>query len=157
MTTQSHPGRLGGIKFLSIINAIGFVLTILFWGTVFFRHLIPYPRELSTLAEKAGAAITYGFMLADTLYSLPLLLLAAIGLWRHAVWGWLSGQMVNILWIYSMTVILFRDACSSMTPGSILFIPFALISIWAIPYLWKKRSIFGIATDSNEGAPLTSS
>ena len=145
MTKQTHTGPLAGIKFLSIVNAVGFVLTVLFWGMVFFRHVIPYPVELTTLPEKASAAVTYGFMIADTLYSLPLLFLAAVGLWKQTVWGWLSAQMTNILWIYSMTVILFRDANSTITPGGLLFIPFVLLSIWAIPYLWKKRNIFGIA------------
>jgi hypothetical protein len=153
MITQSHAKVLGGVKFLAVVNAVGFILTLLFWGLVFFRHVIPYPGELGTQAEKANAAVTYAFMISDGLYSLPLLFLSAIGLWRGTVWGWLSCQMVNVLWIYSMTVILIRDVNSTISPGGILFTPFALVSIWGIPYLWMKRTNFGISNNPTEGAP----
>ncbi len=132
------------MTFLSGVNGVGFVVTVLFWATVFFRHLIPYPAELTTLPERANSAVTYGFMIADVIYSLPLLFLATIGIWRRSMWGWLAGQMVNILWIYSMTVILTRDANTTLSPGGVLFLPFAIVSVWAIPFLWLKREEFGI-------------
>ena len=136
--------RTGGLSFLSIVNGIALVITILFWGLVFFGHLVPFPWDLSSLADRANSAVTYGFMIGDILYSGPLLLMACLGIWRLTSWGWLAAQMANALWIYSMTVILFRDALTTLSPGGLLFIPFALIAVWAIPYLWFRRRDFGI-------------
>lgn len=141
---QPYRERPRGITFLCIVNGVGFVLTLSFWATVFFRRLVPLPGDLTLISDRTNAAVTYGFMIADIVYSLPLLLTATIGLWRHTPWGWMAGQIVNMLWIYSMTVILFRDANSAITPGGVLFTPFALIAIWAIPYLWVKRKVFAI-------------
>jgi hypothetical protein len=143
-SSTSHADRARGVTFFAIANAVSFVLTLLFWGAVFFRKLIPFPGDLVSLAERGNAAVTYGFMLGDVLYSAPLLLFGCIGLWRLRSWGWLATQMANALWIYSMTVILFRDAYTTMSPGGVIFIPFTLIAIWAIPYLWRRRSDFGI-------------
>jgi hypothetical protein len=53
--------------------------------------------------------------------------------------------MANILWVYSMTVILYRDAHSAFSPGGLLFVPFAVVALWAIPYLWVNRGLFGIS------------
>ena len=136
--------RTPALTFLSVVNGVGFALTLLFWAAVFIQHAVPYPGELTTTPERANSAVTYGFMIADVIYSLPLLILATIGIWRLSVWGWLSGQMVNILWIYSLTVILTRDVNTTFSPGGLLFLPFALVSMWAIPYLWVKRAYFGI-------------
>ncbi|MBN1397892.1 MAG: hypothetical protein JXA06_07665 [Bacteroidetes bacterium] len=139
---ENKKNRSGCITFLAIINAAGLILTIVFWGLVFFKHPVSYPWEMTYLADRANSAVTYAFMIGDIIYSVPLLLLAWIGLWRLKIWGWLAAQMVNALWIYSMTVILFRDAFTSMSPGGILFIPFAVISAWAVPYLWIHRAKF---------------
>lgn len=141
---NSSLRRTGGLTFLSIVNGIAFVITILFWGLVFFRHLVPSPWELSSLADRANSAVTYGFMMGDVLYSAPLLLMACLGLWRLTSWGWLAAQMANALWIYSMTVILFRDVFTILSPGGLLFIPFTLIAMWGIPYLWVRRRDFGV-------------
>jgi hypothetical protein len=84
-------------------------------------------------------------MIGDILYSVPLLFMGWIGIWRLRSWGWMSAQMVNILWIYSMTVILLRDAYTTFSPGGLLFIPFTIAAIWGIPYLWMHRGDFGIA------------
>jgi hypothetical protein len=144
ISIESHRYRSFGITFLAVVNAIGFVVTILFWATVFLRHLVPFPGDLTALADRANSAVTYGFMAADMLYSAPLLFLACLGLWRRKSWGWLAAQMVNALWIFSMTVILIRDAYTTISPGGLLFIPFTLIAIWAIPFLWMHREDFGI-------------
>ena len=141
---NSDSRRSRGVTFLAIANAVALIITLLFWGAVFFRRLIPLPGDLISTAERGNAAVTYGFMLGDVLYSAPLLLLGSIGLWRLRSWGWMTTQMANILWIYSMTVILLRDAYTTMSPGGLIFIPFTLIAIWAIPYLWKRRADFGI-------------
>jgi hypothetical protein len=141
---DSKRNRSRGLTFLSIVNAIAFVVTVLFWGMVFFGRLVPFPGDLSSLPERANSAVTYGFMAGDILYSAPLLLMACTGIWLLRSWGWMAGQMVNILWIYSMTVILLRDAYTTISPGGLLLIPFTIVAIWAIPYLWKYRGDFGI-------------
>ena len=140
-TRQPRPR---GLTFLAIVYAVGLFITLLFWGLVLLRQLVPFPGNLITTADRANSAVTYGFMIGDFIYSAPLLLLAWLGLWRLKSWGWMAAQMVNALWIYSMTVILFRDAFTSMSPGGLLFTPFLLVAIWALPYLWIQRSKFGI-------------
>jgi hypothetical protein len=35
-----------------------------------------------------------------------------------------------------------RDAYTTVSPGSLLFLPFAIIAAWAIIYLWRKRLLF---------------
>ncbi len=142
--TNFDQDRFGGITFLAIVNAVALVITLLFWGIVFFRRLVPFPGELISLADRANSAVTYGFMIGDMFYSAPLLFLAWLGLWRLKSWGWMAAQMVNALWIYSMTVVLLRDAYTVMSPGGLLFIPFTLVAVWAIPYLWINRGQFGI-------------
>jgi hypothetical protein len=134
--------RPKAIAALAIVNAVGFFLTLVFWLLVFVKKLVPPPNELAILSERVNAATTYGFGIGDLVWSLPLLFLAWIGLWRLRFWGWTAAQMTNALWIYSMTVILIRDAFTKLTPGSVIFTPFALIAIWAIGYLWKQRKLF---------------
>jgi hypothetical protein len=142
--SNNNGHRSGGITFLAIVNAAGLAITIIFWVLVFIKRLVPFPGEITSLADRANSAVTYGFMIGDLLYSAPLLLFAWVGLLRLKSWGWLAAQMANALWIYSMTVILFRDMYTAISPGGILFLPFALIAFWAIPYLWTHRGKFGI-------------
>jgi hypothetical protein len=143
-TGLSPHQRPPGLAVFAVVNVIGLIFTVAFWSLVYFKRLVPLPGDLSSLPERTNAAVTYGFMIGDLLFSVPLLFLAAIGIWRMRVWGWAAGQMVNILWLYSMTVILFRDAHSAFSPGGLLFIPFALVALWAIPYLWFNRGLFGV-------------
>jgi hypothetical protein len=145
MTEAFSPKRPTGIGFLAIVNFAALFITVAFWALVYFKRLVPMPGELVSLTERANAAVTFGFMIGDMLYSVPLLLLAGIGLRRLRSWGWLAAQMANILWIYSMTVIFLRDAYTTWSPGGLLFIPFAIVAIWAIPYLWIHRRSFGIS------------
>ena len=142
MSDLSQFKRPKGLTFIAIVNGIGFIVTLLFWGLVFFKQLVPSPRQLETLSERMNAATTYGFMVGDIVWSAPLLFFATIGLWRPRQWGWMSAQMVNILWVYSMTVIWTRDAYVNISPGAFLFTPFALIAVWATYYLWKCRDLF---------------
>jgi len=146
--TQLSPaiGRRppGGVIFLSIVSAVALVATLLFWGVVFVERAVPLPGGLTGVAERGNSAVTYGFMIGDVLYSAPLLLAAALGLWRLRSWGWMAAQMVNALWVYSMTLVLFRDAYTAMSPGGLLFTPFAAVAIWAMPYLWVRRRLFRI-------------
>ncbi|MFO7693134.1 MAG: hypothetical protein R6V57_08630 [Vicinamibacterales bacterium] len=136
--------RPAGVAFLAIVNWAAFVVTLAFWALVYVGRLVPPPGSLPSEVERANAAVTYGFMLGDVIYSVPLLLLAGAGLWRLRAWGWLAAQMANALWIYSMTVILLRDFYSRWSPGGLLFAPFAIIALWAVPYLWRVRRGFGI-------------
>ena len=144
LQTESKSQRCKGLSFLSLVNAAALVITILFWGLVFFSKVIPSPGSITENSERANSAVTYGFMIGDVLYAVPLLLLAWLGIWRLKSWGWMAAQMANALWVYSLTVILFRDVYTTISPGSVVFIPFALIAIWAIPYLWIHRMDFGI-------------
>jgi hypothetical protein len=142
--TNSVRRRSGLLTFLSIVNAIALFITLLFWGMVFAKRLIPFPGDLTAMTDRANSAVTYGFMIGDILYSAPLLMLAWLGLWRLRSWGWLAAQMANALWIYSMTIILIRDYYTTRSPGGVFFIPFTIVAIWAIPYLWIHRRDFGV-------------
>jgi len=141
-TQNRFPKRPVAISIIAVVNGIGFVLTLLFWLFVLFGKLVPYPSTLTVLSERANAATTYGFGLGDLIWSTPLLFLSCIGLWQMRFWGWTTAQMTNALWVYSMTVILIRDSYTKISPGSILFTPFALIAFWAMYYLWKQRQAF---------------
>jgi hypothetical protein len=134
--------RPAGVTFLVIINALGCIITLLFWLSILFSKLVPSPSDLEVFTERVNAATTRGFMIADLLYSVPLLFIATIGLWKMRSWGWTAAQIVNGLWIFSMTVIWTRDVYSKLSPGGILFLPFTLIAVWAIVYLWRQRLLF---------------
>ena len=134
--------RPTGVSALAIINGIAFFITLIFWSFIFIKKVIPSPYDLSVLSERVNAATTYGFGIGDLIWSLPLLFLSCLGLWRMRFWGWTAAQMTNALWIYSMTVILIRDSYTNISPGGVLFTPFAIIAIWAIYYLWRKRQAF---------------
>jgi len=143
MNPSEKNGRTrGAVTFLAAVNAIALVLTVLFWLAVWLKRLVPAPGSLTNMTERANAATTYGFMAGDLIWSVPLLLLAALGLRRRKFWGWTAAQMANVLWIYSMTVIWIRDGYSSISPGAVLFTPFAAVAFWALGYLWKNRGLF---------------
>ena len=141
-TEHPHPKRSTSISIIAIINGLGLFITLLFWGAVYFKRLIPSPGSITTMAERANAATTYGFMIGDILWSTPLLLLAAVGIWRQRFWGWTAGQMVNILWVYSMTIVWIRDSYCVISPGAMIFLPFTLAAMWATYALWKHRESF---------------
>lgn len=131
-----------GVVVIASINGLGFLVTLVFWALVLFKKLVPPPGDLANLSERANAATTRGFMIGDMVWSAPLLLIAALGLWRLRPWGWTAAQMVNALWCFSMTVVLVRDAYTTLSPGGVIFFPFVPVAIWATYYLWKNRSIF---------------
>jgi len=139
---QSPPLRPFGVTVNAIINGVAFILTLLFSGTVVFSNVVPDPSDMSGIPERANAATTWGFLVGDIAFSAPLLLLGTIGLWKPRAWGWTAAQMVNILWIYSMTVVIMRDAYTSFSPGGLLFIPFVPAAAWSMFYLWKQRKLF---------------
>jgi hypothetical protein len=134
--------RPTGVTFIAVINGIAFLLTLLFWGTVAFSNAVPFPSGVEGIPDRANAATTWGFLIGDVAFSAPLLLLATIGLWKPRAWGWTAAQMTNILWIYSMTIIILRDAFTSFSPGGILFMPFVPVAVWSIFYLWRHRDLF---------------
>jgi len=142
--SPSAPSRRRpvGVTVLAVVNGIAFCLTLLFWGTIAFKKLVPFPSDVIIVAERANAAVTWGFLIGDVIFSVPLLFLAARGLWRPSPIGWTAAQMANILWLYSMTVVLMRDAFTVMSPGGVLFLPFALVAVWSVFYLWKERNLF---------------
>lgn len=139
---QSPSRRPLGITVNAIINGVAFLLTLLFWGTVAFTKAVPYPSDVVGLPERANAATTWGFLIGDIALSAPLLLLATIGLWKPRAWGWTAAQMVNIVWVCSMTIIILRDAYTSFSPGGMLLIPFVPAAVWSMFYLWKRRELF---------------
>jgi hypothetical protein len=134
--------RSATVTFLVVVNVLALILTVFFWFVVWAKKGVPRPGGLTGLIERANAATTYGFMAADLIISVPLLCLAALGLRRMRFWGWTAAQMANILWVYSMAVIWIRDGYSSVSPGAVLFTPFAAIALWSIIYLWKIRGRF---------------
>ena len=151
-SVQSVRPRPTGVTVNAIINGVAFLLTILFWGAVAFSRLVPYPSDVSGIPERANAATTWGFLIGDLAFSAPLLLLGTIGLLKLRAWGWTAAQMVNILWIYSMTLVIMRDAYTSISPGGVLFLPFVPAAVWSIFYLWRKRELFW--TPARQSTPV---
>jgi hypothetical protein len=130
-----------GIRVIAVVNAVSAALTLAFWGLGCVRLFAG--REITDPAVRATAAATLGFLVGDLVWSFPLLVLSVPGLLRRRAWGWLVAQMVNVLWAYSMTVIWVRDLYTgSVSPGAILFTPFALFAVGAAVYLWRIRDRF---------------
>jgi hypothetical protein len=93
--------------------------------------------------EKYSNASAYGFMFADLIWAVPVLIISIPGLLKMKFWGWTAAQLVNFLWFYSLSAIVFRDVyIGSMSPGGIIFLPFGAAAIWAFIYLWRKRNLF---------------
>lgn len=131
------------IKLISIVNAVAAVLHIIFWALAFIK--LPSPLSFESMAERTNMAISYGFGFADLLFSFPLLALSAYGLWRLRFWGWFTAQLANMCWFYSFTVLITKDLYTGkLTPGTMIFLPFALFSIWIAIYLWRERKEFGV-------------
>jgi len=140
---QKHTPRPRGVTTIAVINSIGAFLTVAFWGFVFVRVFaveVPPPG-----LDRGSLSTTFGFMIGDLTWASVLLIVSVIGLRRMRDWGWLAAQMVNILWLYSMTVIWCRDIhYDSISPGAVLFSPFIPCSVWAMRYLWNSREQFGL-------------
>ncbi len=130
-----------GIKIIAVVNGIAAILHLLFW--IFAFNRLPSMYSLRNTAEQVNLATTYGFGTADMIWSVPLLFIGSIGLLRNKTIGWLAAHLANVLYWYSLTVILIRDTFSnSISPGTILFLPFAIFSFWAAYFLWKTRLSF---------------
>ncbi|MBD3178484.1 MAG: hypothetical protein GF417_02210 [Candidatus Latescibacteria bacterium] len=135
--------RPKSVTVIAIVNSFGALLTVVFWGMVLVR--IFAPESPPPGLDRASLSTTFGFMVSDLAWATALLAVSAIGLVMLRAWGWLAAQMVNILWLYSMTVIWCRDLySSSISPGAVIFMPFVPFSAWAVIALWKQRQVFGI-------------
>lgn len=150
----STPRRPKSISVIAVVNAVGLVITIAFWMLVLLKPAVPLPGSLGSLPERVNAATTYGFMLGDFVWSVPLLSLAAVGLWKMRFFGWTAAQMVNALWVFTLTVTWFRDAYAGPSPGAIIFLPFALAAVWASIVLWKQRALFWMETRVDDGTSV---
>lgn len=130
-----------GIKLISVVNGIAVVLHLIFW-ILAFLHLFKLPTP-NSMAERVNLATTYGFGIADIIWSITFLTVGSIDLWKMKQTGWLAAQFANVLYWYSLTVVITRDlASNTISPGTILFLPFALFSFWIAYYLWKDRDTF---------------
>ncbi|GAA6621791.1 hypothetical protein [Scytonema sp. NUACC26] len=130
-----------GVTVIAIINGVATIITLGFWFLVIQRLFIN--KNLPIALDKASAASTLGFIVADITWAVPMLVMSVPGLWRLTSWGWTAAQMANILWFYSLTSAWTRDLyLGSISPGNLLFLPFALFSIWTTIYLWMQRNIF---------------
>ncbi len=128
---------------IAVVNALGALLTVAFWGVVWFRVFMPDTPPPGL--DSGSISTTFGFLVADLSWATILLVLSVIGLLRLRAWGWILAQLVNILWLYSMTVIWCRDLYAGQaSPGAFVFLPFVPFSAWAFVALWKVREQFGI-------------
>jgi hypothetical protein len=142
MDKSINYNRPFGIKLIAVVNGIAAVLHLVFWVLAFFYlSKLPTPTEI---AERATLATTFGFGIADIIWSVMFLAVGSINLWNMKQTGWLAAQVANVLYWYSFTVILTKDiVTTSVSPGTLLFLPFAIFSVWVAYYLWKIRdSIF---------------
>jgi hypothetical protein len=136
--------RPKGLTTIALVNGIAAIVTLTFWLLV--QRRLFGSQKFPDVVDRSSLATTLGFMIADTVWGLPLLILSAVGLWHSRFWGWATAQMVNILWFYALTIAWVRDVyLGSISPGSILFLPFTLFAVWATIYLWRHRSAFGVA------------
>jgi hypothetical protein len=132
--------RLVGIVVVAAVNAVAAALTLAFWTLVYFRI---FAASAALALERSAAASTLGFLVSDIVWAVPLLAVSVPGLLRLRFYGWLSAQMVNILWLYSMTAIWVRDLYGGqLSPGAVIFSVFPVFSVWAAWYLWRHRERF---------------
>ena len=99
--------QIFGIKLIAVINGIAALLHFLFWIIAFTR--LPSISSISSIAEQMNLATTFGFGIADIVWSVPFLLLGSILLWKNKLIGWLGVNFANVLYWYSFTVIIIRD------------------------------------------------
>ena len=138
--TASRRDQIG-IQVVAVVNAASAAVTLAFWSLGYLRLFAG--GAITDPAARASAAATLGFLVADLVWALPLLIVSVPGLWRRRAWGWLCAQMANVLWAYSMTAVWVRDAYSgSLSPGAVLLTPFAFFALWAAAYLWRVRGQF---------------
>ncbi|MCU7496480.1 MAG: hypothetical protein HF314_15340 [Ignavibacteria bacterium] len=139
MNHESRRPR--GVTVIIYVNIIEAIITLVFWILVLKRLFAS--GYLPEGMDRSSAASTFGFMVADLLWALPILVLSIPGLLKMRFRGWTFAQLANILWLYSLTSGWMRDMyLGNVAPGNVLFLPFALFSLWAVYYLWKQRGRF---------------
>ena len=139
MTEQ--PSASTGVNVIAIVNGVAACLHIVFW-TFALRHLARLPL-LETEGQRIDRIVTAGLGVADLAWSAPLLAIGSYWLYRRSFAGWLGAQMANALWWYSYTFLIFREcAMGALRPGTMIFLPFALFSLWSAYYLWRVRASF---------------
>ena len=80
-----------GIRLLSIWNAFAFFVTLLFRSLFALSGRVPGPWAVDGILACGASATT---------------------------WGRLCAQIANALWIYSMSVLYFRDGFTRFSPGT---------------------------------------
>ncbi|OUL29217.1 hypothetical protein [Nostoc sp. 106C] len=129
------------VTIIVIVNSVATVITLGFWFLV--QQRLFGSENLGIALDKTSVASTLGFMVADILWAVPMLIISVPGLWRLCAWGWTAAQMANILWFYSLTSAWTRDLyVGSISSGNLLFLLFAVLSVWATIYLWMQRHLF---------------
>ncbi len=137
----SKADRPGPVTLIAAVNAAGFFFSILFWAFVAFRLYLP--SATPAVMDPATAASTFGFLVADCVVALPLLLIGWVGLLRMSFPGWTAAQLANVLWVYALLAVWARDLqLGRLSPGSVWFLPFTVFAVWSCLYLWKKRGLF---------------
>lgn len=111
--------------------------------------MIMYIRTLTPSYSSASFDLLTlrAYAVADFPFSVVPALVAAYGLWRQRLWGWVLALMLNAVYFHSMTVIFAENLLKgqmspmpdSMTPIAVYFVFFAVISSI---YLITARSQF---------------
>jgi hypothetical protein len=76
---ETRASRPWGINLVGIVNAIAAVITLAFWLLVWHRL---FHTALPVTLDQAATASTLGFMIADLVWAVPLLITSVPGLWR---------------------------------------------------------------------------
>ena len=140
MSGINNIENLFGIKLIAVVNGIAAILHLVFWTAPFTGviHIIPSIQPPANV----DMVTIYGLGVADLIWSIPLLTIGSVGLWKMKPIGWLAAQLVNVLYWYSHTfVITVGIVLGNVSFGMLVFIPFGLFSFWAAFYLWKTRNI----------------
>lgn len=140
MNEEKVAVRPRGVTVIAMVNAVATVITVAFWLLVGWRL---FGQSGAVGLSREALASTLGFLVADLVWAVPLLVISIPGLLRMRFWGWVAAQAANLLWFYSLTNLWVRDLyLGTITPGNIIFLPFVLFSIWAAWYLWTHRRLF---------------
>jgi hypothetical protein len=136
-----------GLKTIINVNIIVAIITLLFWILILFKIYI-FP-DANLVMKNSAKASTFGYLIADLILAVPILVASISSLSKLKFSGWLLAQFANILWIYSLLSVWIRDLyAKEITPGDIIFLPLIPFSIWSIQYLWKNRNKFIFTTDN---------
>ena len=140
MSGINESKRLFGIKLIAIVNGIAAIFHLAFWTAPLTKLTLLIPSIQAP--ANADMATIYGLGLADLIWSIPLLTIGSIGLWKMKSIGWLAAQFVNVLYWYSHTLVFTIGIVSgNISLGMFVFLPFGIFSFWAAFYLWKTRNI----------------